>query len=140
MTELKTLATYLNSHRSNPVAVDCDLLSDLILAVTNHPEYDEDDAVACCVIDDAALLFSRAEDAQEAAEIEWEMAANNPDHPRHLEVWAELNATKPTATKPDPVKAAMSDWVDNQDPEKLKDVSKSLETFLNSINPDNKGE
>tara|TARA_B100000900_G_scaffold406804_1_gene418403 strand:- start:503 stop:883 length:381 start_codon:yes stop_codon:yes gene_type:complete len=124
MTELKTLAQYIISHP--PLEVDCDLLSDLILAVQNSPDHDPDDAVAGVVIGDAEVLFGLAEDAQEAAEIEWEMAANNPDHPRHHEVWAELNAIKPV----DPVKAAMESWVSDQDPAKLDELNKKLNKIL----------
>jgi hypothetical protein len=123
MTEIKTLAQYIISHK--PLEVCCDHLEALVQEVINHKNYDQDDAVVSCIIGDAETLLGLAEDAQEAAEIEWEMAANNPDHPRHQEVWAELNASKP-----DPVKAGMESWVSQQDPATLTELNKSLNKLL----------
>ena len=128
MTELKTLAQYIISHP--PLEVDCDLLSDLILAVTSSPDFDPNDAVAGVVIGDAESLIGQAEDAQEAAEIEWELAANDPDHPRHAEVWAELNS-KPV----DPIKAAMDQWASQQDPAELAEIARKMDKMLKGIDP-----
>lgn len=92
MTEVKNLAQYVASHSSKPLEVDGDELDFLIHCVYASPEYDDSDAVVACVIADAEAVSYRAEDAQNREDDEWESAVNDPTHPRHEEVWAELNS------------------------------------------------
>lgn len=78
--------TYIKHH--GHLKANLDFLDDYLLKVTpENPdewEYDED-----CV-GEIEFFRDQAEQKQELEEIEWEAAANNPDHPRHEEVMKEL--------------------------------------------------
>tara|TARA_E500000318_G_C3501087_1_gene188389 strand:- start:363 stop:791 length:429 start_codon:yes stop_codon:yes gene_type:complete len=45
-------------------------------------------------LEEAEVILDNARNIQEADENEWEHAVNNPDHPRHAEIWQKLNAEK----------------------------------------------
>lgn len=85
LAELKTLL-------STPILeVDLDALDDVVFRLAHHAELMED-PVAEALLGDVEVFLEKAQLAQEAEELEWEMAVNNPEHPRHAEVWKELNS------------------------------------------------
>lgn len=85
LAEIKTLL-------STPLQeVDLEHLDDVVFRLSHHAELDED-PVAEALLGDVEVFSEKAQLAQEAEELEWEVAVNNPDHPRHAEVWKELNS------------------------------------------------
>lgn len=78
--------TYIKHH--GLLEADVDFLTNYILNVTpKHPDESEDEH---CV-DEIERFTDRASLAQEAEELRWEKAVNDPSHPDHEKEWAKLN-------------------------------------------------
>ena len=97
--------------------LDYDWVAETALACRNEmAEVCEDDDRVHDLLELAEVL----EDLESQLEHleDWELIANNPDHPEHGEIMAELGMPV--------VKGAMEEWADKQSPETLAKVDKSI--------------